>query len=251
MSVTTTTFLENKYRRWYDEIVNSARARALNANGERHHVLPRSLGGARGEVVALTFREHFVAHWLLTKFTTGAALLKMKRALWAMSWSFRTHTRVVSGRQHALARRALPELGRALGASGKGRPKNEEHRRNIAEALRGKVKSESHRAKLRAYKPSEEQRRQLSARFKERTYSAATLARMRAANIGRPHTEEARAKIGAALRGRVFTDEWRAKISAKVKGRKLGPHSPEHRAKLGEASRTRARDASGRWAGSR
>ena len=55
--------------------------------GERHHVLPRSLGGldVESNLVRLSAREHFICHLLLTKMTDGNSLYKMKTALIAMS----------------------------------------------------------------------------------------------------------------------------------------------------------------------
>lgn len=49
---------------------------------ERHHIKPRSLGGDDSEenLVLLTAREHFLAHYLLCKFTKGKDKKKM---IWA------------------------------------------------------------------------------------------------------------------------------------------------------------------------
>jgi hypothetical protein len=243
-------FIDNKYRRCYVRIIDRARARTNHTQYvERHHIMPRSLGGADDAVnlVSLTYREHFLAHWLLTKFTEGENRLRMKRALWAMSWNSKTHERRITGWRFDVAKKAIRDLGQLVGMMGRGKPKSEEHRRKISDALRGKKKSEAHRAKLRMHSPSPEQRAALSIRMRGRVYSEQTLARMRAANSGRKHTPETRAKLSAALTGRVFTDQWKEKISAKVKGRKIGPHSPEHCARISDASRKRARDRNGRW----
>lgn len=37
---------------------------------ERHHIIPKSIGGTNdtSNIAILTYREHFIAHWLLTKF---------------------------------------------------------------------------------------------------------------------------------------------------------------------------------------
>lgn len=66
-------FLENKYKKWYDNIINSAKNRNINGYVENHHILPKSLGGDDivDNLVRLTAREHFICHLLLTKFTTG------------------------------------------------------------------------------------------------------------------------------------------------------------------------------------
>jgi hypothetical protein len=63
----------------YNSIMQQARNRTLEHGFERHHVIPKSLGGANNlsNLVQLTLREHFVAHKLLTRIHTGEAQKKM------------------------------------------------------------------------------------------------------------------------------------------------------------------------------
>lgn len=76
----------NKYQTWYQNITDRARSRTLEGYVERHHVIPRSLGGTddANNLVCLTAREHFVCHWLLTKIYTGEARYKMINAMYIM-----------------------------------------------------------------------------------------------------------------------------------------------------------------------
>jgi len=76
----------NKYQTWYQNITDRARSRTLEGYVERHHVIPRSLGGTddANNLVSLTAREHFVCHWLLTKIYTGEARYKMINAMYIM-----------------------------------------------------------------------------------------------------------------------------------------------------------------------
>ena len=76
-------YLTNKYTRWYYNIIRRAQTRSSSDYTEKHHIVPRSLGGgnAKDNLVALTAREHFVCHLLLTKMTLGNDLFKMKHAL--------------------------------------------------------------------------------------------------------------------------------------------------------------------------
>ncbi|MFM8069452.1 HNH endonuclease [Klebsiella pneumoniae] len=62
------------YKRIYDELISRGKLRGLKKSQlgfytEKHHIHPRSLGGTDEDdnLVLLTFREHFIAHWLLTK----------------------------------------------------------------------------------------------------------------------------------------------------------------------------------------
>lgn len=57
------------YKRIYDSIIERARSRELDGYTEKHHILPRCLGGTDepGNLVRLTAEEHYVCHQLLAK----------------------------------------------------------------------------------------------------------------------------------------------------------------------------------------
>lgn len=63
----------------YEKIIINAKIRREIDIGERHHIVPKSLGGTddKENLVKLTFREHFVCHHLLWRFTTGKDKRKM------------------------------------------------------------------------------------------------------------------------------------------------------------------------------
>lgn len=88
-----------------------AKGRKLTVYCERHHIKPRSFGGSDkpNNIVILTFREHFLAHWLLTKFVKGVEKRGMCYALVRMCNSF--GRRVVAGWQYDIARRANTVAG--------------------------------------------------------------------------------------------------------------------------------------------
>ena len=79
-------FINNKYKSWYDSIIQKAKVRNLSGYKEKHHILPRCLGGKdnKENLAILTAREHFIVHMLLCKFTTGQAKMKMAYAFHAM-----------------------------------------------------------------------------------------------------------------------------------------------------------------------
>ena len=62
-------FIDNKYTRVYYSIIDRAKTRSISSYTEKHHIIPRSLGGtdAKENLVPLTAREHFICHLLLTK----------------------------------------------------------------------------------------------------------------------------------------------------------------------------------------
>ena len=86
------------YKRIYDEFIADRRAKeaALIASGEyveRHHVVPRSLGGSdeKSNMIALTAADHYFAHECLARIHGG----KMWAALYFMSQSGTTSAREV------------------------------------------------------------------------------------------------------------------------------------------------------------
>jgi hypothetical protein len=88
-------FIENKYTKYYRSLIEKAMNRGLHTRYkakkilgyvERHHVVPKSLGGpnTNNNLVFLTAKEHFVAHRLLVKITDGKNRVKMIYALHKM-----------------------------------------------------------------------------------------------------------------------------------------------------------------------
>jgi hypothetical protein len=84
-------FMQNKYFKHYFYIINRAKSRKIlpDIKTEKHHVIPRSLGGTNDpdNIVVLTAREHFICHRLLPKFTKDKSRTKMLYAIWKMCHS--------------------------------------------------------------------------------------------------------------------------------------------------------------------
>jgi hypothetical protein len=57
------------YKKHYDLLIKRAKTRQLTGYVERHHIVPRCIGGLddRSNLVELTPEEHYVAHQLLVK----------------------------------------------------------------------------------------------------------------------------------------------------------------------------------------
>jgi hypothetical protein len=80
-------YLHNKYTTWYNNIIQRAKDRILKPPYEKHHIVPKSLGGnnLKENIVKLTAHEHFVCHLLLTKMVKGKSREKMVYAAWSMA----------------------------------------------------------------------------------------------------------------------------------------------------------------------
>lgn len=63
------------YQKHYDALIERAKSRTLTGYVERHHIVPKCLGGTNDveNIVVLTAEEHFVAHQLLVKLYPGNA----------------------------------------------------------------------------------------------------------------------------------------------------------------------------------
>jgi len=65
------------YQKIYDQIIERAKSEKRKKSDttyyEKHHILPRCLGGSdkKDNLVLLTAREHFLAHWLLYEQNKG------------------------------------------------------------------------------------------------------------------------------------------------------------------------------------
>lgn len=91
-------YLQNKYTKWYYSIINNAKTRNIIIYSEKHHIIPRSLGGDNSteNIVKLTAREHFICHLLLTKMTVGQPKYKMLSAVTRFQQSRKYQYRVLT-----------------------------------------------------------------------------------------------------------------------------------------------------------
>lgn len=80
-------FINNKYTKWYFDIVTHARHRTITEYVEKHHIIPKSIGGSNlpDNIVRLTMREHFVCHQLLIRMLSGEDKYKMTHAAWRLA----------------------------------------------------------------------------------------------------------------------------------------------------------------------
>lgn len=85
-------FIENRYNAIYNSLIQRAKYRLVESNTycETHHVIPKSLGGDDSDtnLVKLTFKEHILAHHLLTKMVIGDSKKKMCYAYRMMRYRF-------------------------------------------------------------------------------------------------------------------------------------------------------------------
>jgi len=140
-------YLNNKYTNCYYQIISRAKTRSLVGYTEKHHIIPKSLGGdnSKENLVNLTAREHFICHRLLTKMTTGESKRKMLHAVWSFTRSSNNQYRMkLTSRTYNFIRTELASMLSASrkGIMNKGRKISEEHKLAISSSSKGKSKSE-------------------------------------------------------------------------------------------------------------
>ena len=95
------------YTKIYNNIIQKRILFPYVGYSEKHHIIPRSLGGSddKTNLVNLSAKEHFVCHLLLTKIhSTGPNHFKMVRAFMMMLVSSINHKRYYNSRSYATLR---------------------------------------------------------------------------------------------------------------------------------------------------
>ena len=199
-------FIKNKYYNYYYSLINKSRNRLLEEYSEKHHIIPKSIGGNDSveNLVSLTAREHFIAHLLLTKITFGENKSKMINAVFCMinmnqtkvnsrsyeklkieySKHMRENNPVFLEQTRKKIGNTLKEYYRNNKVPFQGKKHTEESKKLISEKRKGMKFTKEHKLKLslahkgkKGFKHSDETKRILSEKSKN-------------VNLGRKHTEE-------------------------------------------------------------
>lgn len=137
-------FKNNKYSNWYYSIINKSKNRINNGYIERHHIIPRSLGGSDNHenIALLTAKEHFICHLLLTKMCIS------QKDEWKMICAylyFRAHDKNLKSKQYKSLKEKFiknhPLKGKNKSIETKEKMKNSwtnERRKNRSNEYKGK-----------------------------------------------------------------------------------------------------------------
>jgi len=235
------------YNLIYKQLIDRAQAREILGYREKHHIIPKCLGGSDEEnnIVALTAREHFIAHQLLVKIypkvrgLSWALLLMCGKKKYAKSrayeWAKKAAAKHIS-ESRAGVKLVMTPSRRAFYASRVGAKHTEESKAKMSKVQKGKKVSEatkkliSEKAKLRGVPLlTDEQKAALKTRMKGNDYRK-----------GKPNSQEERARISEFLKGNTYrrgkpaSEETRQKIIKGLTGRSP---SAETRAKLSACKR--------------
>lgn len=168
-------FLGNKYTRWYNALMSRAKSRGETVIPtkyvELHHILPLSLGGTNENfnLVPLTAREHFLAHLLLTKMTTGLAKRKMSYA-----FSFMLTVNSKLERRHKANSRWYEYSRILLSETQKGRIFTQETKNKMSKSASKRFESAAQRELISTWtkNPSKHTRNKIGAAARNRSEEA-------------------------------------------------------------------------------
>ena len=93
----------------YLAIVQRAEERTPEGYVERHHIVPKCMGGSNDatNIVALTAREHFICHLLLIRMSPAEYRAKLVYAAWQQSRPAKHKTVKVTNRTYARLREQM------------------------------------------------------------------------------------------------------------------------------------------------
>ena len=198
-------YLLNKYTTWYNNIITQAQQRVnCTEYTEKHHILPRSLGGSniKSNLVRLTAREHFVCHLLLPKMVTGIHRRSMWYASYMMTRGIRNKHYTPTSRLYQLVRNNMITANKERPSACKGKPNPGVAERNrLKKGIPIGPMSASHKDKLRKPK-SEEHKKKLSAARLGKSW-------------GYKHSEETKLKMSVSSTGR-FQGEAECEFCKKI-----------------------------------
>jgi len=181
------------YQKIYNQIIARARTRKLNHYIERHHILPKCMGGSNDtdNLVELTAREHYIVHKLLVEIHPSNK--KLRYALWGMSNQLTSSN---NNRNYNVTSREYERARILFSESMKGRKITWGDKISIAK--KGKSTGKQSRETVDKRKET----------VKKNPYN---------------HTEKAKKAISKANKGRAKDPEWRKKISNTIKKKGIKP----------------------------
>lgn len=167
-------FVNNKYLHWYEKLTSTSQTAGYV---EKHHIVPKSII-PNNTLVALTARQHYIAHLLLIKCVNPKYQKKMLYAITAMK--MRT-AKGIKFNSHVFEKLKI-EANSSRSIALKGRTHTEEARAKIREKRALQITTDETRAKM-------------SAARKGRKQSAEAIEKTRAAHIGSKRSEETKQKL--------------------------------------------------------
>lgn len=144
------------------KFIDALRNQSIDGYSEKHHILPRSMGGGDelSNIIVLTLRQHYIAHWMLWKAYGGKMAVAFDYMNGIKKYGYRLTGRTIKllsqdvskrrserqvsaetrekQRQAKLGRKLSPEHIEKVRQASTGRVVSEETKRKVSEAKKGK-----------------------------------------------------------------------------------------------------------------
>jgi len=147
----------NRYLKFIDALKNQS----IDGYSEKHHIMPRSMGGGDepSNIIVLTLRQHYIAHWMLWKTYGGKMAVAFDYMNGIKKYGYRLTGRTIKllsedvskrrserpvsdatkekQRQAKLGRKLSPEHIEKVRLASTGRFVSEETKRKVSEGKKG------------------------------------------------------------------------------------------------------------------
>ena len=172
----------NRYHKFIDRLRNQV----VDGYCEKHHILPRSLGGSDdpSNIICLTVRQHYIAHWMLWKAYGGSMAVAFDYMSGIKRYGSRLPSRTVEALKADVSKRISE------------RPVSKETRQKQRAAKLGRSLPEETKNKLRVAMLGQRRGPEFAAKVSQAKLGIATR------GSGWSHTEETLAKMAASNRNR-------------------------------------------------
>ena len=172
----------NRYHKFIDRLRNQV----VDGYCEKHHILPRSLGGSddSSNIICLTVRQHYIAHWMLWKAYGGAMAVAFDYMSGIKRYGSRLPSRIVEALKADVSKRISE------------RPVSKETRQKQSQAKLGKKLTPEHIEKVRKTRIGKKMPPEFGKKVSQAKLGIATR------GSGWLHSEETLAKMAASNRNR-------------------------------------------------
>ena len=94
----TCSILSELYVNRYERFIDSLKKQNVEGYSEVHHIVPRSMGGTNDtdNLIRLTARQHFIAHWMLWKAYGGKMTMAFHAMVYRYNKKIKRHTKINS-----------------------------------------------------------------------------------------------------------------------------------------------------------